>query len=517
MLPVPASVLIPKRPVRSHRAALGAAALMTTLLSGCSWWMPFGPPAKVYEVAAPFPMGHYDQSVDHWIDPASPDYDKPLLPESAQRAQYDALFARYFGTAAQDPSPWNPSFVNAAVYRVGGQDIVALQRRRIARFDNRLQDPKHRGYGQNLLEHSTTWIDSIAGNMDIGQFARNPGYMPGRRAIATDNALVRGLATADPFFFDSRIAGEGYPFDNLQISAIRPGTPLYVLGTSTDGAWRYVQTTEVQGWVASKDIALVDDAFVTHWRTAARQSLGAIVNASVPVRDTNATFRFNAPAGTLLPITSRDGSGTEILVPIADPDGHAQIRAARLAAGEEAIVPVPWAATPRHFASLMKTLIGRPYGWGNTNFYNDCSSELQSIYAPFGVWLPRHSSNQMTVGTHVDLTGRTPAERIAWLTQHGKPLRTIIYIGGHVMLYLGNTARGDQIVPVVYQDIWGLRPVQNSRRAIIGGSVIMPLTLEIPEDPDLRSLAASPVFEVTTIEGPIPQGLNPESGDDPAS
>lgn len=493
------------------------AAVLSGALTGCSWLMPFSPAPTHIDVAAPFPMRHYDQNVDHWIDPASAGYDQPLISEANQRAQYDALLARYFGTGPQDPSPWNPSFVNAIVYRLGGEGIAALQRRRAARFDNRMQEPKHRGYGQNLLEHDVTWIDAIASNMDIGQFARNTGYAAVRRAIATDNALVRSLPTADPFFYDSRIAGEGYPFDNLQISAIRPGTPVYVLGTSVDGAWRYVQTTEVQGWVQSKQLGFVDDAFVTRWRTAARQSFGAVVGASVPVRDAAGVFRFAAPAGTLLPITSHDASGTDILVPVADMEQRAQIRTARVAPADQAIVPMPWAATPRHFATLMRGLIGRPYGWGNTGFYNDCSSELQSIYAAFGIWLPRHSSNQMTVGNRVDLTARTPAERIAWLTKHGAPLRTIVYIGGHVMLYLGNTMRNDALVPVVYQDIWGLRPMQNTRRAIIGGSVIMPLTIVIPEDPDLRSLAAGPVFEVTIIEGPIPPGLNPESGDDPAS
>jgi hypothetical protein len=523
----PAAPMTPWRPAFgdgsvARKLARRVAGLTPTLvlalsLGGCSWWMPFGPTPKPTNVATLFPIEHYDQNVDHWIDPNAPGYDRPLLTEPNQRAQYDALFARYWGTGAQDPSPWNVSFVNAAVYRTGGEDIAALQRRRVARFDNRMQDSKHRGYGQNLREHDTSWIDGISANMDIAQFSRNAGYAAVRRAIAVDNAPVRSLPTADPFFYDSKIAGEGYPFDNLQISAVRPGTPLYVLGTTVDGAWRYVQTTEVQGWVPSRDLGFVDEAFVTRWCTAARQSFGAVVGASVPVRDASGVFRFAAPAGTLLPIAARDGSGTEVLIPVADADQHAQIRTARVAAGEQAIVPMPWAMTPRHVAQLVKALIGRPYGWGNEGFYNDCSSELQSIYAAFGIWLPRHSSNQMTAGNHVDLTSRSPAERIAWVTQHGTPLRTIIYIGGHVMLYLGNTKRGEQVVPVVYQDIWGLRPAQNTRRAIIGGSVIMPLTLEIPEDTDLRSLAAGPVFEVTTIDGPIPPGFNPESGDDPAS
>jgi hypothetical protein len=45
------------------------------------------------------------------------------------------------------------------------------------------------------------------------------------------------------------------------------------------------------------------------------------------------------------------------------------------------------------------------------------------------------------------------------------------------MLYLGNTELDGRTVPVVYQDIWGLRTADNSRRAVIGGSVFLPLLL----------------------------------------
>lgn len=151
---------------------------------------------------------------------------------------------------------------------------------------------------------------------------------------------------------------------------------------------------------------------------------------------------------------------------------------------------------------LMKTLIGRPYGWGNSGFYNDCSSELQSIFATFGVWLPRHSSTQMSAGRMIDLSASTPAQRLDYLALHGEPLRTLIYIGGHVMLYIGNTTRNGIAVPVVYQDVWGLRPADNSRRAVIGGSVILPLLEHIPEDATLQSLAATPTFQITILGAP---------------
>jgi hypothetical protein len=127
---------------------------------------------------------------------------------------------------------------------------------------------------------------------------------------------------------------------------------------------------------------------------------------------------------------------------------------------------------------------------------------LQSIFATFGVWLPRHSSTQMSAGRMIDLSASTPAQRLDYLAQHGEPMRTLIYIGGHVMLYIGNTTRNGVAVPVVYQDVWGLRPADNSRRAVIGGSVILPLFEHIPEDATLQSLAATPTFQISILGAP---------------
>lgn len=497
------------------RIALAAVCLA---LAACASTAPGTGSHAYVDPIALFPMSAYDQNVDHWIDPASPGYDTPFLSRDAQRAHLDALYARYFGTRTLDPSPWNAAFIGARLYAKGGEDIVDLQSRRIRRYDNEGKPEGRIGYGQNYRPHTTPWIETIERNMDLAQFPRTARYVPASRAIATDNLLVRELPTMDPSFFSHRLAGEGYPFDNLQVSAVRPGTPLYIVGRSADRAWSYVQTPEVQGWVPSSGIGTVDDAFVDTWRRRAREAWAAVIAASAPVADDSGAFRFAAPAGTLLPLAPAKPNGAAnaytVLVPARDMDGHARIRTAYLSASQLAPMPLP--ATPRNLAVLIKALIGRPYGWGNTGLYNDCSSELQSIFSAFGVWLPRHSSTQMSAGTMTDLSEAQPAQRIDYLVRHGQPMRTLVYIGGHVMLYLGNAVRDGQTVPLVYQDIWGLRPADDSRRAVIGGSVIFPLTLRIPEDSSLQSLAATPVFRVSVLGAP--SGVTPPPDEEnPAS
>lgn len=524
------------------RAAVVCAAVAT--LAACSNPSPPREARAPVDTVTLFPIGGYDQNVDHWLEPDSPDYDKPFLSPADQQAHFSALYARYFGTGANAPSPWNADYVTTRVYRQQGADIVALQQHRLDKFDNTGKSGAALGYGENFRPHDKAWIDAIAQNANVGQFNEAPVYRPERRAIATSNLMVRELPTIDPSFYDHRLAGEGYPFDNLQISAVRPGTPLYVLGGSVDGAWQYVQTPDVQGWVRSDGVAMTGARFIDAWRAATARSLGAVTVASAPVRDSRGVFRFDAPAGTLLPLlppdsvaarkairpvaaTSARASASqpddsaaipgrrEVLVPARDVDGQALIRTAQLS--DTQIAPTPLAATPRHLAMLMKMLIGRPYGWGNSGLYNDCSSELQSIFATFGVWLPRHSSTQMSAGRMIDLSASTPAQRLDYLAQHGEPLRTLIYIGGHVMLYIGNTTRQGVAVPVVYQDVWGLRPADNSRRAVIGGSVILPLFEHIPEDATLQSLAGTSTFQISILGAPAGSAVTPSAPSAPGS
>jgi hypothetical protein len=533
VLPRTAARFAARLPHGRRAATLCAIIAVAATLTACSNPSPTRDAHANVDTVALFPIANYDQNVDHWLEPDSPGYDQPFLSPADQKAHFSALSARYFGTGTTAPSPWNSAYVTMRVYRQQGADIVALQQRRIDKFDNTGKSGAALGYGENFRPHDKAWIDAIAQNMAVDQFTQEAVYKPERRAIATGNLMVRELPTIDPSFYDHRLAGEGYPFDNLQISAVRPGTPLYVLGSSVDGAWRYVQTPDVQGWVRSDGVGVTDDTFVDRWRAASAKSLGAVTVASAPVRDSHGVFRFDAPAGTLLPLapdnaarhaaqanktasaTADTPASRTLLVPARDVDGQAIIRTAELSDAQ--IAPMPLAATPRHLAMLMKTLIGRPYGWGNSGLYNDCSSELQSIFATFGVWLPRHSSTQMSAGRMIDLSASTPAQRLDYLAQHGEPLRTLIYIGGHVMLYIGNTTRNGVAVPVVYQDVWGLRPADNSRRAVIGGSVILPLFEHIPEDATLQSLAATPTFQISILGAPGGAAATPQAPFTPAT
>ncbi|WP_281719155.1 SH3 domain-containing C40 family peptidase [Pandoraea apista] len=503
-----------------HRTALFASLLPLVLLAACAGapQSPTAPPPSAatairYNISR-FPIEHYDQDVDHWIRPDAPGYDQPLLSAKEQSRRFEAFRARYFGTAPRDPSPWNGAWLSASLLNAAGaQQIADSQGRRVRRFDNGAPGVRTT-YGENFQPHTTAWNRAIEANMALAQLnADHAGwqYDPRRRGITVDNALVRQLPTADPAFYDFRQAGEGYPFDALQDSALRPGTPVYTLARSADGAWLLVYSPDLIGWVDARTVASVDERFVATWRNAAQRSLGAIVRADVALTDTPPggqgdighlgdtapVYRTFAPIGTVLPLMASRDARPVAMFPVADIHRRAQIRTTGL--DSSTIVPMPWTLTPRHMAQVMKQQIGRPYGWGNTLFYNDCSAETRSLFAPFGVWLPRHSSDQLRAGKRTDLRAADIDTRLRTLAERDRPLMTLIHINGHIMLYLGNAQRDGASVPMTYQNVWGLSPADNSRRNVIGGSVILPLLKTYPEDPEVRSLAGKPLFEISVI------------------
>ena len=70
--------------------------------------------------------------------------------------------------------------------------------------------------------------------------------------------------------------------------------------------------------------------------------------------------------------------------------------------------------------------VGNPYVWGGTSLTGgaDCSGFTQSVYANFGISLPRTSYEQQNAGTEVSYADAQPGDLICY--------------GGHVAIYMGN-------------------------------------------------------------------------------
>jgi hypothetical protein len=441
-----------------------------------------------------FPIEHYDQIITHWINASDPNFDAPLLSTDMQQKQLDLFYQHYFGLF----SPWNSAHVTL-ILQAASPSLKDMEQKVVNKFNNNHQSSVNLGYGENFRPHTQRWIENISQNIYIDQLA-HLRFQKDNRGIAVNNLLVRALPSDDVHFYSDQIAGQGYPFDNLQMTSVWAGTPVYIIATTHDHAWHLILSPGVIGWVKNNGIAKVDDTFINTWTMAAKKKLAAITHTQTSLMDaSNNRFLLTAYVGTVLPAYAILPSQLRLWVPIADSNGRAVIKKVTVANNNAVIMP--FQATPHHFALIMSTLIDRPYGWGGLYFYNDCAIELKNLFTPFGFWLPSHSSNQATAGKTIDLSTDSTEQRLSYLKKQGQPFLTIVYIGGHVFLYIGNYSdqKTHALVPMTYQNIWGLKPNPPIRRAIIGKSVLLPLLLRYPEDVHLSSLAAKKYFKLTYL------------------
>lgn len=439
-----------------------------------------------------FPLDHYDQTLSTWIKSSDTDFDKPLLSENALRVRFDLFKEHYVGSL----SPWHPQYVMQILSVPVPNDLKTVEQSIINNFNNTGKTKDLIGYGENFRPYDKSWIETIANNINLSQFDKFT-YQASNRAIAVDNLQVRVLPTNDPHFYDHNLAGQGYPFDNLQMSALWIGTPVYIVSETRDRAFMLVITPDFIGWVKSNGIARTDQTFINTWTNATRKNLIAVTETKTSLIDRSGQFLSLAYVGSVFP-GSDDSSGMTIMVPVANTDHNAIIKLASVTAKNATVMPLT--VTPHHFRTIMQTMIGRPYGWGSLYFYNDCSAELKSLFTPFGIWLPRHSSQQVTEGKMVDLTGAAQEKRLAYLIENGQRFLTLIYVGGHIILYIGNYPDHNQAtMAMTYQNMWGLSPNPATRRAVVGKSVLFPMLLQYPEDTSLTPLAGRKYFQVSFL------------------
>lgn len=447
-----------------------------------------------------FPLDNYTQNINYWLNPKDSSYHKLILTPKYQNERMNQFKHRYFGTSNDDVSPWNGKYIASLMQESDG--IRNAQNQFLADFDNtKISQINKLGYAQNKRLYSSTWIKSITQNLNLSQFNKL-NYDKNNRAIAVNNVSVRILPTDDPFYYSDRIPGEGYPFDNLQNSVIYTGTPLYIVGKSIDGKWLFIISPDVAGWIHSDNAAFVDDKFVTTWQVTAYKALVGITQNNLSIKDTGGNYLFSAYVGTVLPLAKSDSSDLTVFVPVRNQKLMAEIKTAKLSSAMAGILPIT--ATTANIARVLEIMQKRPYGWGNLDMYNDCSSELKNIYTLFGFYIPRNTRSIDNAGKMVDLSARSMNERLSYLMQNGIPLLTFIHINGHVVLYVGKydknysgtVTRVYKEYPLVYQQVWGLRDIKQSYRSIIGQSVFLPFLSSYAEDKNLIPQSSYSMFRM---------------------
>lgn len=323
-----------------------------------------------------------------------------------------------------------------------------------------LQYTRKTMYGDNLQKIEPEFINHLVANMDLDSYPKRE-----QKAIITANTALRTLPTHKPFFYNFSRPGEGYPFDYLQNSAIYINTPVLITHESRDKAWVYVQAPFAAGWIPSVEVAYVDEKLIG---TFMEFPLGVAVEDEFSLFDQEGRFVTQMPLGAIVPLADNNKG----LVAVRNTDGHAELQEVQIDSQQVRLMPLP--LTRVHLSQMANKLLGEHYGWGGMYLNRDCSAFTRDLFAPFGIWLPRNSAAQKNAGNYITLKHLNPEEKKRLIMEKGIPFGTLLYMKGHIMLYLG--IRDNE--PVAMHNVWGIRTkdwMGKEGRHIIGKAVITTL------------------------------------------
>ncbi len=99
-----------------------------------------------------------------------------------------------------------------------------------------------------------------------------------------------------------------------------------------------------------------------------------------------------------------------------------------------------------------KQFLGNPYVWGGTSLTNgaDCSGFVLSVFAKYGVSLPRTSREQATRGTRIDADDLKPGD-LVFYAKGGTINHVAIYIGSGQVIHASSPKTGIKISSYNYR------------------------------------------------------------------
>ena len=283
-----------------------------------------------------------------------------------------------------------------------------------------------------------------------------------KKAIMLKNTNIRVLPTNSPMFYDPTQPGEGFPFDYNQNSAIKINTPIMVSHLSKDRAWAYVESGNVGGWVEIGTIAFVDKKFIQEFKNS---NYFVSVKEKFPIYDP--IFREYVKVATIFP-----KKGNEYIIAKNDDTQNAVITYINL--NDDEVEAMPLAFNTENRIKIAKQLMDEPYGWGGFLNNRDCSSFTQDYFATFGKYLHRNSKSQISNGKYFDMSNLSNDEKKKFVKKNGVPFSTLVYLKGHIMLYIG--IKGNE--PLVMHNMWSVRlkdETGKKYRYIIGKATITTL------------------------------------------
>ncbi|TPH73125.1 hypothetical protein FIM59_02455 [Helicobacter pylori] len=330
---------------------------------------------------------------------------------------------------------------------------------------------KSTGYGEDLKPNAKAFNDELIKSMDIEHYPSAK-----IKAVVARDSDVRAVPTNKPFY----LSPKGYPFDRYQNSLIFQGTPVLITHFNTDKTYAHIQSSFVYGWIKVSDLAYMHDKdieLLTHLKDYVMP-----IKDKIPLYTDYGDFYTSARVGELFALIPQSQNASQKPQKkelkaygfLRDAKGYADLQSVIL--DEKDFFVFPKAFNSENMAYFIDTMLGQKYGWGGLLGNRDCSAFTRDSFANFGILLPRNSYAQSRyANNYVDLSSMKAKEKEDYILKNATPFGTLIYLKGHIMLYLG--AYNHQAI--VAHSIWSVQTQKHFKTLShkIGGVVITSLWL----------------------------------------
>jgi hypothetical protein len=260
----------------------------------------------------------------------------------------------------------------------------------------------------------TSMIEATSPKEDFNIFAYENRNMdgikalnPAKHALTVKRCDMRALPTEEPMTKNG--------FDRLQETCVHYAEPVIILHESCDKLWNYIQIYNYRGWVKS-------DAFAIPFSDKTWFDFAGTVNFLVM---TDPFYEYNdteIDMGVRLPILGKKDNCYIAVMPVLN---NKKLDFENILIPEEKACEEYLKFNISNWFSQIYKYIGTSYCWGEKGFGVDCGSFIVNVLSCFGCKMPRNVFQQEQV-----------LKDFAVVTED-YPLGSLLYIEGHVMVYLG--------------------------------------------------------------------------------
>lgn len=210
--------------------------------------------------------------------------------------------------------------------------------------------------------------------------------------------------------------------DEKALTALFPWDEVAIHKYNKDKTWAKVTCLDYKGWIKVSDIMIVPKKTII--------SLKNNDFITITARQVVLDNKILLDMGTYCPLVSEKKTKYIVKMPVAGNVNKTYL----VAIDKSNAVKKYLDYSKENVVKQALKFRGEPYGWGHSNSTRDCSGFIRDLYRCFGINIARDTSTASR-----DIVGRL--EKTNKLTE--KLLKTkvaggtLLYMNGHVMLYLG--------------------------------------------------------------------------------